>query len=246
MGVASPENNKAEAKLLATLMCVYLVLGDLSGYKLSKMKFDKRKSSLTNRWKLAMIELMMSVAQNDIDRLKWLPAITPEDDSTIVAKLLPQIDGSFEMATLALISDFCTEEERAAIFDRYLEMFDAALSADDTAELGNLLSLVAYWNNSLSIRPKFTEAANKAVSIGSLTLPEKHVNTIAAEFYAQIVGLTGKYDELEGLQHDDHREQFRREYTKIRSYSKNGCQNCILTSPSKTLANLTISYSISL
>lgn len=70
MGVVSPENNKAEAKLLATLMCVYLVLGDLWGYKQSKQRFDKRKSSLTNRWTLATIELMMSVAQNDIDRLK--------------------------------------------------------------------------------------------------------------------------------------------------------------------------------
>ncbi len=70
MGVVSPENHKAEAKLLATLMCVYLVLGDVSGYKLSKLRFDKRQSSLTNRWTLATIELMMSVAQNDIDRLK--------------------------------------------------------------------------------------------------------------------------------------------------------------------------------
>ncbi len=70
MGAVSPENHKAEAKLLATLMCVYLVLGDLTGYKQSKQRFDKRKSSLTNRWTLATIELMMSVVQNDIDRLK--------------------------------------------------------------------------------------------------------------------------------------------------------------------------------
>ncbi len=74
-------------------------------------------------------------------RLKWLLNLIPDDDSKIVARLLPQTDSSFEMATLALISDFCTEEERAAIFDRYLEMFDTALSANDTAELGNLLAL---------------------------------------------------------------------------------------------------------
>jgi len=70
MGVVSPENHKAEAKLLATLMCVYLILGDLYGYKLAEQRFGKRKSALTNRWTLALIELMMSVAHNDIDRLK--------------------------------------------------------------------------------------------------------------------------------------------------------------------------------
>ncbi len=125
--------------------------------------------------------------------LKWLPAITPEDYSKIVSELLPQTDSSFEMATLALISDFCINEERAAIFDRYLEMFDAALLANDTAELGNLLSLAADLNRSPSMRPRLTEVANKAASIGSLSLPEKRVNQIAAEIYARIDNLTGKY-----------------------------------------------------
>lgn len=132
-------------------------------------------------------------------RMKWLPAITPEDDSKIVAELLPQTDSSFEMSTLALISDFCTDEERAAIFDRYLEMFDAALSANDTAELGNLLALAAYWNNSPSMRPKLTEAANKVASIGSLTLPEMRVNPIAAKIYTLIDTLTGKYKVIDSL-----------------------------------------------
>jgi len=70
MGVVSPENHKAEAKLLAILMCVYLILGDMDGFRETQKRFEKRKSSLTNQWTLAMIELMMSVAQNDIDRLK--------------------------------------------------------------------------------------------------------------------------------------------------------------------------------
>jgi len=70
MGVVSPENHKAEAKLLAILMCVYLILGDMDGYRETQKRFEKRKSSLTNQWTLAMIEFMMSVAQNDIDRLK--------------------------------------------------------------------------------------------------------------------------------------------------------------------------------
>lgn len=102
-----------------------------------------------------------------------------------MAKLLPQTNGSFKMATLALNSDFCTDEKRAAIFDRPLELFDAALSANDTAELGNRLALSAYWNNFPSIRLKHTEAANKVASIEGLSLPEKRVNTIAAEIYTR-------------------------------------------------------------
>ncbi len=132
-------------------------------------------------------------------RLKWLPSITPEDDSKIVVELLPQTDNSFEMATLALISDFCTDDERAAIFGRYIEMFNAALSADDTAELGSLLSLAACWNNSPSMRPRLTEVANKAASIEVLSLPEKRVNTIAAAIYARIDALTGRYKVLDNL-----------------------------------------------
>lgn len=132
-------------------------------------------------------------------RLKWLPALTPKDDSRIVAELLPQTNSSFEMATLALISDFCTDEERAAIFDRYLEMFDAALSANDTAKLGDLLALAAYWNDFPSIRPKLTKAANQAVTIEGLSLPEKRVNAIAAEIYAQIDTIAGKYANVDEI-----------------------------------------------
>lgn len=117
-------------------------------------------------------------------RLKWLPGLTLEDKDKIVAELLTQTDSSFEMATLALITDFCTDEDRAAVFDRYLEMFDTAIAANDMAALGNLLALAAYWNNFPSIRPKLTEAAIKAASIEALSLPEKRVNPIAAKIYA--------------------------------------------------------------
>jgi len=112
--------------------------------------------------------------------LKWLPGITPEDESKIVTELLPQTNSSFEIATLALISNFCTDKERAAIFNRYLELFNVALAANDTAELVNLLALAAYWNNLPSIRPKLTYAANQTVTIEGLSLPEKRVNAIAA------------------------------------------------------------------
>jgi len=132
-------------------------------------------------------------------RLKWLPGITTEDESKIVAELLPQTNSSFEMATLALISDFCTDKERAVIIDRYLEMFNIALAANDIAELGNLLALAAYWNNSPSIRPRLTEAANQAASIDALSLPEKRVNAIAAAIYAHTNTLTGKDADVEDI-----------------------------------------------
>lgn len=132
-------------------------------------------------------------------RLKWLPGLTLEDDSKIVAELLPQTDSSFEMATLALIIDFCSNEKRYAIFDRYLEMFDTALSANNTAEIGNLLSLAAYWNIFPFIRPTLTKAANQAVLIKGLSLPEKRVNPIAAGIYTRIDILTGKYVDIEEI-----------------------------------------------
>ncbi len=110
-----------------------------------------------------------------------------------MAELLPQTDSSFEMATLALISDFCTDKERAAIFGRYIGMFDAARSANDTEELGHFLALATYWNSNPSARFRIVEIANKAASIKSRSLPEKRVNAIAAEIYTQIDALIGKY-----------------------------------------------------
>lgn len=44
------------------------------------------------------------------------------------------------------------------------------------------------------MRSELTEAANKAASIGRLSLPEKRVNQIAAEIYSRIDILTGKYE----------------------------------------------------
>ncbi len=43
------------------------------------------------------------------------------------------------------------------------------------------------------MRPRLTEAADKAASIGGIALPEKRVNQIAAEIYAKIDSLAGKY-----------------------------------------------------
>ncbi len=89
--------------------------------------------------------------------------------------------------------------ERAVVFDRYLAMVDAAVASNDTAELGNLRALAAYWNHNPSIRPRLTEAASKVASIESLSLPEKCVNYIAAAIYARIDTLTGKYADVEGI-----------------------------------------------
>ncbi len=70
MGVVSPDNHKVEAKLLATLMCVQTIIGDTSGYERSAQRFAKRKAAVTNPWTLALIDLMMSVAQNNMPQLK--------------------------------------------------------------------------------------------------------------------------------------------------------------------------------
>ncbi len=70
MGIVSPANPKAEAKLLAVLMCVQFILGDMAGYRCTKQRFEKHRSALTNIWSMALIELMLSVAHNDMPRLE--------------------------------------------------------------------------------------------------------------------------------------------------------------------------------
>lgn len=127
-------------------------------------------------------------------RLNWIPSITSENESEIVAKLLLEASTSFEMATLALISDFITAEEREAVLNRYFDLFDAALTAGNVAELGKFLTLAAYWNCAHTIRPRLTEVATKAQTVDGLTLPELCVNHIAAEIYTRIDNITGKYE----------------------------------------------------
>jgi hypothetical protein len=127
-------------------------------------------------------------------RLNWLPDINPENESAIVAKLLPEANTSFEVATLALIFDFITAEERKAVLDRYFDLLDAALISGNVAELGKLLTLAAYWNIDPTVRHRLTEAVPKAQTEDGLTLPERLVNPIAAEIYTRIDNITGKYD----------------------------------------------------
>ncbi len=70
MGVVVPQNHKAEAKLLATLMCVQFILGDIETFNTTIKRFNKRKNILTNVWTLALVELMMSVINHDMNCIK--------------------------------------------------------------------------------------------------------------------------------------------------------------------------------
>lgn len=70
MGIVVPNNHKVEAKLMATLMAVQTIIGDSEGYNSSLRRFEKRKTTVTNPWTHALIELMLSVSQNDILRLQ--------------------------------------------------------------------------------------------------------------------------------------------------------------------------------
>lgn len=70
MGVVSLSNHKAEAKLLAVLMCVQYILGDIQALKNTQERYEKRKAALTNIWTVALVELMISAALNDIQRLR--------------------------------------------------------------------------------------------------------------------------------------------------------------------------------
>jgi len=70
MGIVAPSNHKVEAKLLAVLMCVQFILGDMEGYRQTEQRFEKRRTAVTNPWTLALTELMMSVVRNDMSRLR--------------------------------------------------------------------------------------------------------------------------------------------------------------------------------
>lgn len=69
MGVVALSNQKAEAKLLATLMCAQFIIGDMEGYSLTEARYEKRKTAVTNPWTQALIELMAAVSLGDMPRL---------------------------------------------------------------------------------------------------------------------------------------------------------------------------------
>lgn len=69
MGAVVPENPKAEAKLLAVLMCVQFILGDMEACRTTGLRYEKRKAALTNIWTIALTELLMSAVSGDMSRM---------------------------------------------------------------------------------------------------------------------------------------------------------------------------------
>ncbi|MCM1296091.1 MAG: hypothetical protein NC311_11165 [Muribaculaceae bacterium] len=140
-------------------------------------------------------------------RLDWIPNINSEDDSQIVADLLPTISPSrvdesvFDLETLTLISDSVTPSEREAIFNRFTELVKVAIVSKDTEAISGLLALAAYWNIDPNLRKKIKELTNQFLIPNSsllidLSLPILRLNPIAAEIYSRIDTITGKYDIL--------------------------------------------------
>lgn len=135
-------------------------------------------------------------------RLDWIPSITAENESVIVAKLLPDANTAFEMGTLALITDYVSDQEREAILNRYFDLLDTAIAAGDTAEIGKLLALSADWNSNPYFRQRIKEQTAKLFTHKSSLLidiphPQRRVNNIVAEVYTQIDHLSGNYDNLD-------------------------------------------------
>lgn len=154
-------------------------------------------------------------------RLDWIPNIEPENESQIVADLLPNISLSrmeesvFDLETLALISDGVTPSEREAIFNRFTEIVEASVASKDPKALPTLLGLAAYWNSDPLLRQKIqaltaslegkfdvttarsgSAEGQRPLSEVSISLPLLRLNSIAAEIYSRIDKITGKYDIL--------------------------------------------------
>lgn len=70
MGIVTPDNGKLEAKLLATLMCVQYILGDMSGHARTCQRFKRRENEITNSWTRALVALLQSVEHRDLSALQ--------------------------------------------------------------------------------------------------------------------------------------------------------------------------------
>lgn len=85
MGVVSLANHKAEAKLLATLVCVQFMLGDISSLGQTQKRLERRRPSLTNRWTIALVELMIGATFNDMQRLREAYVSLPSSTGELTA-----------------------------------------------------------------------------------------------------------------------------------------------------------------
>lgn len=132
-------------------------------------------------------------------RLAWLTGIDAEDCIQTIATLLTQAKEAFDIATLSQIQDFGTDEDRKAIFGCFAEMFTAALKRGDSAELSKLLTTAAYWNINTAKRQVIANLSVQTETFDELSLPERRVNAIAAEIYARIDALTGRYEDFDNI-----------------------------------------------
>lgn len=146
-------------------------------------------------------------------RLDWIPSINSENESEIVERILnaPSLAGragerltSFDMATIALITDYITDSEREAILNRHFTLLDAATAAGNTNEVRNLLTLSGYWNSNPFLRQRIKAYMEQILipnfsSLIDMPIPERRVNAIAAEIYTSIDAITGKYDMIEEI-----------------------------------------------
>lgn len=179
-GSTTSLNEKIE--ILERLVAISMMIdGNLFGFAIEEAENLKELPNLTYAQKL---------------RLDWIPNINSENESKIVANMLPHATSSFEMETIGQISDVITADEREVVFNRYFELFDAALAAGNVSELGKFLVLAAYWNSDHIIRPRLTEAAAKVQAMDGLSLPERRVIAISAEIYSRIDALSRKFEDI--------------------------------------------------
>ncbi len=77
-------------------------------------------------------------------RLEWITSSPSDDGPEIVATLLPEAKSTFEIATLAILADYLTDNERKVVTNRFVNLFNSADASSDTEELGKLLILTPF------------------------------------------------------------------------------------------------------
>lgn len=75
MGAVRLPNHKLEAKLLAVLMSVQTLLGDMRGYAGSSRLYAKRRQAITNVWTRGLCGLLISIARRDVSDLSNLYSV---------------------------------------------------------------------------------------------------------------------------------------------------------------------------
>jgi len=126
-------------------------------------------------------------------RLSWMFGLESDNLEGTINKLLLQTKDAFDLKTLSDIEMFGTYSQRKAVMDLYGNMFEKVISANNTDELGRLLTTGACWNSDPARRPTLVKVANKAETVSGLSLPEKRVIPTAAKILSRIDTLIGKH-----------------------------------------------------